>query len=71
MCLCGIGVIWYHLSELTRRTFISLVSKVEGWLMAHLEATLMHTTNNHFKTLFSAICGFTGSKTLKIRPKKG
>ena len=38
--------------------------------MAHLEATLMHTTNNHFKTLFRAICGFTGLKTPKIRPKK-
>ena len=31
----------------------------------------MHFTNNHFKTLFSAICGFTGPKTPKIRPKNG
>ena len=38
--------------------------------MGHLEATLMHTTNDHFKTLFRAICGFTGSKTPKIRPKR-
>ena len=29
--------------------------------------TLMHITNNHFKTLFRAICGFTGPKTPKIR----
>ena len=47
------------------------VSKLESWLMAHFEATLMLTTNNHFKTLFRAICGFTGPKTPKIRPKKG
>ncbi len=51
------------------RAFISLVSKVEVWLMAHLEATLMHTTNNHFKTLFGAICGFTGQKLLKLGHK--
>ena len=38
--------------------------------MAHLEDTLMHTTNNHFKTLFRAICGFIRLKTPKIRPKR-
>ena len=49
---------------------ISDLSKLEGRLMAHFEATLMLTTNKHFKTLFRAICGFTGPKTPKIRPKK-
>ena len=49
---------------------ISDLSKLEGRLMAHFEATLMLTTNNHFKTLFRAICGFTGPKTPKIRPKR-
>ena len=39
--------------------------------MAHFEATMMLSTNNHFKTLLRAICGFTGPKTPKIRPKKG
>ena len=46
-------------------------SKLEGRLMAHFEATMMLSTNNHFKTLLRAICGFTGPKTPKIRPKKG
>ena len=43
------------------------VSKLESWLMAHFEATLILTTNNHFKTPFSVICGFSGPKTPKIR----
>ena len=48
-----------------RRTLIiSDVSMVEGWLMARLEATIMDITNNHFKTLFRAICGFTGPNNL-------
>jgi len=50
---------------------ISDLSKIEGRLMAHFEATMMLTTDNHFKTLLKAICGFTGPKTPKIRPKKG
>ena len=50
---------------------ISDLSKIEGRLMAHFEATIMLTTDNHFKTLLRAICGFTGPKTPKIRPKKG
>ena len=33
------------------------VSKLESWLMAHFEATLMYITNNHFKTLLKAIWG--------------
>ena len=37
--------------------------------MAHFEATMMLSTNNHFKALLRAICGFTGPKTPKIRPK--
>ena len=53
-----------------RRAFISDLSKVESWLMAHLEAMTLDITNNHFKTLFRAICGFTGPKTPKIRPKR-
>ena len=62
--LYGIGVL------VTRRArcmpIISDLSKLEGRLMAHFEATLMVTTNNHFKTLFSVICGFSGPKTPKI-----
>jgi hypothetical protein len=54
-----------------RAHIVSDVSKLEDWLMAHFEATLMHITNNHFKTFFRASCGFTGPKTPKIRPKKG
>ena len=50
-----------------RAHIISDLSKLEGRLMAYFEATLMHITNNHFKTLFRAICGFTGPKTPKIR----
>ena len=50
---------------------ISDLGKIEGRLMAHFEATMMLTINNHFKTLLRAICGFTGPKTPKIRPKKG
>ena len=53
--------------HVTRAHIISDLSKLESWLMAHFEATLMLTTNNHFKTLFSVICGFTGPKTPKIR----
>ena len=49
---------------------ISDLSKIEGRLMAHFEATMMLSTNNHFKTLLRAICGFTGPKTPKIRPKR-
>ena len=44
---------------------ISDTSKLEGRLMAHFEATLILPTYNHFKTLFSVICGFTGLKTPK------
>ena len=55
-------------SRARRMPIISDLSKLEGRLMAHFEATLMLTTNNyHFKTLFSVICGFTGLKTPKIR----
>ena len=46
---------------------ISDLSKLEGRLMSHFEATLMLTTNNHFKTLFSVICSFSGPKTPKIK----
>ena len=44
------------------RTFVADVSKVAGWLMAQLQATMMHITNNHvkLKTLFKAICGQKG-----------
>ena len=41
------------------------VSKLESWLMAHFEATLMHITNNHFKTLLKTIWGIYGPKTIK------
>ena len=41
------------------------VSKLESWLMAHFEATLMYITNNHFKTLLKAIWGIYGPKTVK------
>ena len=41
------------------------VSKLESWLMAHFEATLMYITNNHFKTLLRAIWGIYGPKTVK------
>ena len=41
------------------------VSKLESWLMAHFEATLMYITNNHFKTLLKAIWGIYGPKTIK------
>ena len=65
-------MIYGHVTRRARRMpIISDLSKLEGRLMAHFEATLMHITNNHFKTLFRAICGFTGPKTPKIRPKKG
>ena len=45
------------------------VSKLESWLMAHFEATLMYITNNHFKTLLRAIWGIYGPKTVKKQPK--
>ena len=54
-------------SRARRMPIISDLSKLEGRLMAHFEATLMLTTNNHFKTFFSVICGFTMLKTPKIR----
>ena len=38
------------------------MSKLESWLMAHFEATLMYITNNHFKTLLKAIWGIYGLK---------
>ena len=61
-------MIYGHVTRRARRMpIISDLSKLEGRLMAHFEATLMLTTNNHFKTLFRAICGFTGPKTPKIR----
>ena len=41
------------------------VSKLESWLMAHFEATLMYITNNHFKTLLREIWGIYGPKTVK------
>ena len=41
------------------------VSKLESWLMAHFEATLIHITNNHFKTLLKAIWRIYGPKTIK------
>ena len=41
------------------------VSKLESWLKAHFEATLMYITNNHFKTLLKAIWGIYGPKTVK------
>ena len=44
---------------------ISDLSKLESWLMAHFEATLMHITNNPFKTLLKAIWGIYGPKTIK------
>ena len=64
-------LIYGHVTRVVRAHIISDLSKLEGWLMALFEAALMHITNNHFKTLFRAICGFTGPKTPKIRPKKG
>ena len=45
--------------------FLVAVSKLESWLMAHFEATLMYITNNHFKTLLRAIWGIYGPKTVK------
>ena len=60
-------LIYGHVTRAACAHFISDLSKLESWLMAHFEATLMLTTNNHFKTLFSVICGFTGLKTPKIR----
>ena len=48
-----------------RAHIVSDVSKLEDWLMAHFEATLMHITNNHFKTLLKAIWGIYGPKTVK------
>ena len=63
-------VIYGNVTRRARRMpIISDTSKLEGRLMAHFEATLILPTYNHFKTLFSVICGFTGLKTPKIRPK--
>ena len=45
-----------------RMPIISDLSKLEGRLMAHFEATLMLTTNTHFKTPFSVICVFFWAK---------
>ena len=65
-------MIYGHVTRRAQRMpIISDLSKLEGRLMAYFEATLMHITNNHSKTLFRAICGFTGPKTPKIRPEKG
>ena len=66
--LCGIGLFWYKLSENSKLADLRLCNARGA---AHLEATLMHTTNHHFKILFRAICGFTGPKTPKIWSKKG
>ena len=44
---------------------VPAMSKLESWLMAHFEATLMYITNNHFVTLLKAILGFYGPKTVK------
>ena len=60
-------LIYGHVTRAARAHIISDLSKLESWLMAHFEATLMVTTNNHFKTLFSVICVFSGPKTPKIR----
>ena len=60
-------LIYGFVTRTARTPTISDVSKLESWLMAHFEATLMHITNNHFKTLFRAISGITGPKTPKIR----
>ena len=38
-----------------RMPIISDLSKLEGRLMAHFEATLILPTYNHFKTLFTVI----------------
>ncbi len=49
------------------------MSKVEGWLMAHLEATMIPITNNHFKTRFSFSGLFVvllGQKLLKLGQKR-
>ena len=60
-------LIYGHVTRRVRRMpIISDLSKLEGRLMARFEATMMLTTNNHFKTLFSVICGFTGLKHLKL-----
>ena len=63
------GIFWVkckcNASRARRMPIISDLSKLEGRLMAHFEATLMHITNNHFKTLLKAIWGIYGPKTVK------
>ena len=59
------GVVYVTVVTRARMDLDPAVSKLESWLMAHFEATLMYITNNHFKTLLKAIWGIYGPKTVK------